>query len=217
MANFWRYLPPGVSLRHRKGQMVNVTYNKLSHNCYRRLTSDAGRMELRGIVFKASRFPRKLSWHDVRASTAEVAQLNRSISSNASHNDFETHPAEEIKWKDVEEKIKELLASRRVVLFMKGTPDNPECGFSAKVVTLMKLAGIGDHYTFVNVLAHPVIREGIKRYSDWPTVPQLYVDGEFIGGCDVISDLFESKHLHYLLSLATNPEHRPSDTLPSTQ
>eukprot|EP00921_Rhytidocystis_pertsovi_P014785 GHVQ01023773.1.p1 GENE.GHVQ01023773.1~~GHVQ01023773.1.p1 ORF type:complete len:147 (+),score=11.31 GHVQ01023773.1:447-887(+) len=104
--------------------------------------------------------------------------------------------------KEVKTKLDNLLSSHKVVLFMKGTPDQPECGFSAKVVSILKTAGAENDYTFVNVLTHPTIRDGIKKYSDWPTIPQLYVDGNFVGGCDIIVDLYDKGELHNLLDRA---------------
>ena len=83
--------------------------------------------------------------------------------------------------------------SNDVVLFMKGTPGFPQCGFSA--VTVQILSHIGVKFKAVNVLEDPEIREGIKAYSNWPTIPQLYVKGEFVGGCDIIKEMFEQEEL----------------------
>ena len=80
-----------------------------------------------------------------------------------------------------------------VVLFMKGTPQFPQCGFSGQVVQILDYLGLD--YKGVNVLADQEIREGIKQYSNWPTIPQLYVKGEFIGGCDIIREMFQSGEL----------------------
>ena len=76
---------------------------------------------------------------------------------------------------------------------MKGTPNQPQCGFSARVVQILQVEGVD--FSSVNVLDYPQIREGIKKYSDWPTVPQLYVDGEFIGGCDIVMSMHEAGEL----------------------
>jgi monothiol glutaredoxin len=84
-----------------------------------------------------------------------------------------------------------------VVLFMKGTPDMPQCGFSAVVAQV--LGHLGVDFTGVNVLADPEIREGIKAFSNWPTIPQLYVKGEFVGGCDIVREMFEAGELQQLL------------------
>ncbi|MGA1803575.1 Grx4 family monothiol glutaredoxin [Rhizobium sp. HT1-10] len=83
--------------------------------------------------------------------------------------------------------------SSDVVLFMKGTPQFPQCGFSGKVVQILDYIGVD--YKGVNVLADPEIRQGIKEYSNWPTIPQLYVKGEFIGGCDIITEMFQAGEL----------------------
>ncbi len=96
-----------------------------------------------------------------------------------------------------QEKISSLVHDHPVVLFMKGTPDFPQCGFSQRVAAI--LAEYGVQFTAVNVLLDPAIREGIKGYSNWPTIPQLYVNSEFIGGCDIISELHESEELHAML------------------
>jgi monothiol glutaredoxin len=92
------------------------------------------------------------------------------------------------------ERIASLIQSKDVVLFMKGDRTQPQCGFSARVVQM--LDSIVPEYETVDVLSNPEIREGIKEFSNWPTIPQLYVKGEFIGGCDIITDLFSSGELH---------------------
>ena len=84
-----------------------------------------------------------------------------------------------------------------VMLFMKGTPLFPQCGFSARVVQILKHAGVP--FGSVNVLENPEIREGIKAFSNWPTIPQLYVKGEFIGGCDIVTEMYQSGELEQLL------------------
>jgi monothiol glutaredoxin len=94
--------------------------------------------------------------------------------------------------------IKADIAGNDVVLYMKGTKDMPQCGFSATVVEVLKRAGV-ETYKDVNVLADPEIREGIKAFSEWPTIPQLYVKGEFIGGCDIVRELYQSGELAQLL------------------
>ena len=85
---------------------------------------------------------------------------------------------------DIQERIREQVTSNDVVLFMKGTRDFPQCGFSGQVVQILDYLGVP--YTDVNVLASDELRQGIKEFSDWPTIPQLYVKGEFIGGCDIV-------------------------------
>ena len=93
----------------------------------------------------------------------------------------------------VHERIAADIASNDVVLFMKGTPVFPQCGFSAAVVEI--LSDLGVKFKGVNVLADSEIRQGIKEFSNWPTIPQLYVKGEFVGGCDIIREMFEANEL----------------------
>jgi monothiol glutaredoxin len=90
-------------------------------------------------------------------------------------------------------KLDSLIASDRVVLFMKGDRAMPQCGFSARVVQI--LDSLLPAYTTVDVLRAPDVREGIKEYSSWPTIPQLYLDGEFLGGCDIVTELFQTGEL----------------------
>ena len=95
-----------------------------------------------------------------------------------------------------QEKIQNIISSNEVVLFMKGTPDMPQCGFSMAVVNALKHLDV--KFDGVNVLEDEEIRNGIKTFSDWPTIPQLYVKGEFIGGCDIVKEMFEKKELQAL-------------------
>lgn len=88
--------------------------------------------------------------------------------------------------------------SHDIVLYMKGSKKLPQCGFSATVAAVMERLGISEYHD-VNVLADMEIREGIKAYSDWPTIPQLYIKGEFIGGCDIVRDMYQSGELQALL------------------
>ena len=96
------------------------------------------------------------------------------------------------------ERIEQEINDHSVVLFMKGTPIFPQCGFSAMVVQV--LTHIGVKFKSVDVLNEPSVRDGIKQYSDWPTIPQLYVKGEFVGGCDIIREMHEAGELVELLS-----------------
>ena len=98
---------------------------------------------------------------------------------------------------NVQERIKSEVDSNDVVLFMKGTPSAPQCGFSATVIHVLDHLGV--KYKAVNVLADPEIRNGIKEFSNWPTIPQLYVKGEFVGGCDIIREMYESGELQGFL------------------
>jgi monothiol glutaredoxin len=99
---------------------------------------------------------------------------------------------------DVVEKIKAELGSSPVVLFMKGTPDFPQCGFSAQTVAALR--ALGAEFKSVNIFEEPEMREALKRYSNWPTYPQLYVKGELIGGCDIALQMYQSGELKKLLS-----------------
>ena len=94
--------------------------------------------------------------------------------------------------------ISEAVNANDVVLFMKGSPTFPQCGFSSVVVQILDV--IGADYVATNVLEDQDVREGIKAYSDWPTIPQLYVKGEFVGGCDIIREMYESGELKQLMS-----------------
>ncbi|EXI68358.1 MAG: Monothiol glutaredoxin [Candidatus Accumulibacter adjunctus] len=99
---------------------------------------------------------------------------------------------------DVQQLIKEQVTSNPVVLYMKGTPQFPQCGFSAVSVQILKACGLSDFFS-VNVLEAPEIRSGIKEFANWPTIPQLYVGGEFIGGCDIMREMYEEGELQKLL------------------
>ncbi|MEL6725544.1 MAG: Grx4 family monothiol glutaredoxin [Pseudomonadota bacterium] len=94
---------------------------------------------------------------------------------------------------DVQTSIDNAVKGNDVLLFMKGTPTFPQCGFSSVVVQVLDYLGV--EYQAVNVLENQDVREGIKTYSDWPTIPQLYVKGEFVGGCDIIKEMFEAGEL----------------------
>ena len=94
--------------------------------------------------------------------------------------------------------IKEQVTKNKVVLYMKGTPDFPQCGFSANTIGILKECGVTELFT-VNVLENPDIRQGIKQYANWPTIPQLYVNGEFIGGSDINTEMFQNGELQTLL------------------
>tara|TARA_B100000929_G_scaffold252752_1_gene213318 strand:- start:2793 stop:3116 length:324 start_codon:yes stop_codon:yes gene_type:complete len=98
---------------------------------------------------------------------------------------------------EINKKIKEIIDSNNIVLFMKGTPDAPQCGFSMAVSNILKNLKV--NFEGVNVLASNELRQGIKDYTDWPTIPQLYVKGEFVGGCDIVKEMFEKGELKKLL------------------
>ncbi len=106
----------------------------------------------------------------------------------------------------VAERIRNDIESNDIVLYMKGTPVFPQCGFSAQAVQILNM--LGTPFKGVDVLADPGIRQGIKDYSNWPTIPQLYVKGEFIGGCDIMREMLQSGELQKTLArkgIATNP------------
>jgi monothiol glutaredoxin len=98
----------------------------------------------------------------------------------------------------VQDVIKEQVTKNPVVLYMKGSPDFPQCGFSANVVGILRACGVEKFYS-VNVLENPDIRQGIKEYANWPTIPQLYVNGEFIGGSDILREMYDSGELKKVL------------------
>jgi monothiol glutaredoxin len=96
------------------------------------------------------------------------------------------------------QRIQDIISKDDVVLFMKGVPTAPQCGFSASVVQI--LAQLGVPFVSVDVLSDPQIREGIKEFSSWPTIPQLYVKGEFVGGCDIVREMFQAGELSALVN-----------------
>lgn len=99
---------------------------------------------------------------------------------------------------DIQNRIKQTIESSDVILFMKGTPDFPQCGFSGRAVQILKACGT--EFSSVDVLADDDIRQGIKQYSSWPTIPQLYIKGEFVGGSDIILEMYEKGELQQKLS-----------------
>ncbi|HEX5464257.1 MAG TPA: Grx4 family monothiol glutaredoxin [Burkholderiales bacterium] len=101
----------------------------------------------------------------------------------------------------VQDVIKDQVTKNRVVLYMKGSPDFPQCGFSANVVKILRACG-ADSFFSVDVLQNPDVRQGIKEYANWPTIPQLYVDGEFVGGSDILSEMYQNGELQKLLQKA---------------
>src|ERR1700761_7367685 len=101
---------------------------------------------------------------------------------------------------DTRERIEQLIKENPVVLFMKGTPDFPQCGFSGRVIQILDY--VGAPVVGVNVLADQEIRQGIKEYANWPTIPQLYIKGEFIGGADIVTEMFQSGELASMLTEA---------------
>ena len=100
---------------------------------------------------------------------------------------------------DIHDTIKSQVTQNRVVLYMKGTPQFPQCGFSATATEILKRCGVTNFASF-NILQDDDLRQGIKEYSNWPTIPQLYVDGEFVGGCDIMREMYQSGELQQVLA-----------------
>lgn len=111
----------------------------------------------------------------------------------------------------VKAQLEDLIKKNKVLLFMKGNKHFPQCGFSAQVVQILKETGT--KFETVNVLSDPAVRDGIKEYSSWPTIPQLYVDGEFIGGCDIVKEMYASGDLQKKLGVEDKPLTPPKVTL----
>jgi monothiol glutaredoxin len=109
---------------------------------------------------------------------------------------------------NVQDQIKQEISDNPVVLFMKGTPQFPMCGFSSQVVQILDY--IGASYKGINVLEDPDLRQGIKEYANWPTIPQLYIKGEFVGGCDIVREMFQSGVLVSHLAEAGVPVKQPA-------
>jgi monothiol glutaredoxin len=103
---------------------------------------------------------------------------------------------------DIFAHIDNIIKANEVVLFMKGSPEIPLCGFSSKVVAILRHLNV--NFIGINVLEDAVMRQGIKDYTDWPTIPQLYIKGEFIGGCDIVKEMFENGQLKELLNINGN-------------
>ena len=99
---------------------------------------------------------------------------------------------------NIKDLIKNEIEHNDVCLFMKGTPDAPQCGFSLAVSNILKILNV--NFKGINVLDNQELREGIKIFSDWPTIPQLYIKGEFVGGCDIVKEIYETKELHKILT-----------------
>ena len=102
----------------------------------------------------------------------------------------------------VQDTIRDQVTKNQVVLYMKGTPQFPQCGFSSAATQMLKACGVSD-FLAVNVLADAAIRQGIKEFANWPTIPQLYVKGEFVGGSDIMREMFESGELQQLIGKQT--------------
>jgi monothiol glutaredoxin len=132
-------------------------------------------------------------------SSAGAIKFARAFSSDAGHDDFAPKKkAPEPEGMDkVIDMIKSQVGENEIMLYMKGTPSSPQCGFSGQSVRILHALGVD--FSSVNVLEYPMIREGVKQYSQWPTIPQLYVKGEFVGGCEIMTDMFQDGDLEKLL------------------
>ncbi len=101
---------------------------------------------------------------------------------------------------DIEETIKEQIGNNPVLIYMKGSPDQPQCGFSAQATQV--LMACGERFAYIDILSNPEIRANLPRISDWPTFPQLFVDGELVGGCDIITEMYQSGELQPMIKEA---------------
>ena len=106
---------------------------------------------------------------------------------------------------DIIETIKDQVTSNPILLYMKGSPDAPQCGFSAQVVQVMMACG--ERFAYIDILSNPEIRANLPQFSDWPTFPQLFVEGELIGGCDIIGEMHESGELLLIIKAASPQEY----------
>jgi monothiol glutaredoxin len=109
------------------------------------------------------------------------------------------------------EQIQTAIDENPVILFMKGTPEQPMCGFSARTVAILQ--SVGKPFAAVNILPDPRIRQELSTVSNWPTIPQLFIDGDFVGGCDIVTEMYETGELHTALGL----ENAPAEAAPTTQ
>ena len=101
---------------------------------------------------------------------------------------------------DILETIKEQVETNPVLIYMKGSPDQPQCGFSAQVTQMLKACG--EKFAFIDILANPEIRANLPQYSNWPTFPQLFVEGELVGGCDIVTEMYENGELEPIVKQA---------------
>eukprot|EP00600_Ochromonadales_sp_CCMP1393_P009146 CAMPEP_0174973622 /NCGR_PEP_ID=MMETSP0004_2-20121128/11350_1 /TAXON_ID=420556 /ORGANISM="Ochromonas sp., Strain CCMP1393" /LENGTH=161 /DNA_ID=CAMNT_0016224103 /DNA_START=77 /DNA_END=562 /DNA_ORIENTATION=- len=130
--------------------------------------------------------------------TCPIVGRYRFMSSDDSHDDFKPKRQEVAsEMTEVMGLIEQQVKENDILLFMKGTPSQPQCGFSLQVVRVLN--AVGAEFSSINVLEYPAIREGIKHYSEWPTIPQLYVTGEFVGGCDIVTSMYQDGELETML------------------
>jgi len=146
------------------------------------------------VAFQSMRVTSQLKLASHSLSLSQTRTYNTSPSNFDSHSDFEPklkHPVGQSP--ETQDMIKSHVTENPVMLYMKGSPNSPQCGFSAKTVQILKELKVD--FSSVNVLQYDEIREGIKTYAGWPTIPQLYVGGEFVGGCDIITEMYEDGSL----------------------
>ena len=128
------------------------------------------------------------------AFTVRTSNTVRGFSSASSDKDFEPKRMVPPSYEEIKEKLADLVKNNKVVLFMKGSPTSPQCGFSRQVVQILAQDGLAD-YIYVDVLKSDAIRDAVKKFSDWPTIPQLYVGAQFIGGCDIVKEMHKAGEL----------------------
>lgn len=149
-------------------------------------------------VMNCVRFTSNIARNSTKAFRFPASVSTRSFSNDDSHDDFK--PKKKVIPTGLEDVIKLIdsqVKENDVMLYMKGTPSSPQCGFSSQSVRILNAIGVD--FSSVNVLEYPAIRDGVKVYSEWPTVPQLYVKGEFVGGCDIMASMFKDGDLEKLL------------------
>lgn len=148
-------------------------------------------------VAKQTRFPAASAVVPSIGATSTILPFSQQqvawFSSDGSHDDFAPQRKQVGDEDEAMKMIQEHVDSNPIMLYMKGSPNMPMCGFSAQVVKVLQTEGVD--FASVNVLDYPSVREGVKKFSEWPTIPQLYVNGEFIGGCDIITQMHESGEL----------------------
>jgi monothiol glutaredoxin len=148
-----------------------------------------------------------LCGNPITPTTKYTSALNSTSRHFSSHDDFapqKKHNLENSDESAILEMIDSHVKANRIMLYMKGSPSQPMCGFSASIVQILKNQGVD--FASVNVLDYPEVREGVKKYAQWPTIPQLYVDGEFVGGLDIVKDLEESGELGSMLKAEEKKE-----------
>ena len=193
----------GLFISHRPSRSINTP----SPNIVILVDSHTLQNQTTMIRLSSSLARRTLARTVLRATTAATTVPRPPVTmpssyrsfADDSHNDFAPQRKTVTTDQDeIQTMIQQHVTENKIMLYMKGTPSMPMCGFSAKVVGVLQAEGVD--FSSVNVLDYPSIREGIKIYSDWPTIPQLYVNGEFIGGCDIVVGMHENGELKEVLA-----------------